>query len=68
MLGNFKGGKDRKLLSKYLDAVEVIVKGVAEPLPGHVVEEEIGGGVQGGREVAQPDEGVGHCARHRLVY
>ena len=46
----------------------MIIKGVAEPLPGHVVEEEVCGGVEGGREMAQADEGVGHCARHRLGY
>ena len=46
----------------------MITKGVAKPLPGQVVEEEIGGGVEGGREVAKADEDVGHRARHRLGY
>ena len=44
----------------------MISKCVSEPLPGDIVEEEVGRGVQGGRQVAQADEDIRHGAGHRL--
>ena len=51
---------------QYLHAVEVISERVPEPLPGDEVEEEVGGGVEGGRQVAETNEDIRHGAGHRL--
>ena len=49
---------------RYLQTVEVISECVSEPFPRDIVEEEVGGGVQGCRQVAQADEDIRHGAGH----
>ena len=44
----------------------MISERVSEPLPGDKVEEEVGGGVEGGRQVAETNEDIRHGAGHRL--
>ena len=51
---------------QYLQTIEVISERVPEPLPRDIVEKEVRGRVQGGRQVAEADEDIRHGAGHRL--
>ena len=57
VFGRKSPGNEGKCL--YLHAVEVIAECVAKPLPGNVVKEEVGRGVEDGGQVGESDECVG---------